>query len=590
MSSSTPNRDNTNRHDISPIAITPLQGDFHPVSAGVRARSPSPRRKEKQPLHIRLNLTETQMDKITDAFTSKVHTSPSRIHTAGEGDGSPSRRTPRRNRTIYTSPRNKYSLASTSGSVDLADFAFSTDMPGITDARQASSLAQRRNREPPAPIYTSREQSRSRAPPIPMPMMKPAPEQVSPMGPEMFHGSGHLNDDDVSLYSQDGDVIPNPSPMYLKSKTFTGPTRGAEADKLRNDWAPLGSPFEPAPRDFTQLRQTAAHKPQRTRSNAGGVKHQSIRPLISDVNLPPPLPIPGLGVDSHNSPDFSPLELYFRSDAFFPNPRKASKQLIGQNGWLERTGGSPDKEKKATPKKTGILDGIKKIAKDMTEFSHPTRRSQQTARDAQSATANITVHPREQCLLYGELEYFLTEGLHLYISSELDRGRLVLDKLKKVADAWQQRGRPHVNGFRYDLETQLDLVELHINDFSFHGRRQGNPVEIAGLLYTMKINARAMRVRTYCQPDSVIAKQIVDAQSLLNLIGSGPEVQDQITKVAHYFRIFMDRAAAERELQIRQNRDGGRTQVPGGSRHEAQGHSRHEARRSWAAGPSHLQR
>lgn len=39
--------------------------------------------------------------------------------------------------------------------------------------------------------------------------------------------------------------------------------------------------------------------------------------------------------------------------------------MIGEKGWLERTETSPDKAKKGNTKKMGILDGIKKIAKDM---------------------------------------------------------------------------------------------------------------------------------------------------------------------------------------------------------------------------------
>ena len=69
--------------------------------------------------------------------------------------------------------------------------------------------------------------------------------------------------------------------------------------------------------------------------------------------------------------------------------------------------------------------------------------------------------------------------------------------LKRIADWWIQQGRPRVVGFRYDLETQLELVNLHIEEFVFYGRRQGNPIEIAGLLHSMKVNARAMRIRTF---------------------------------------------------------------------------------------------
>lgn len=47
------------------------------------------------------------------------------------------------------------------------------------------------------------------------------------------------------------------------------------------------------------------------------------------------------------------------------------------------------------------------------------------------------------------------------------------DKIKMIGDAWAQQGRsPRLVGFRYDLEMQLELVNLHIDEFVFFGRRQ----------------------------------------------------------------------------------------------------------------------
>ena len=62
---------------------------------------------------------------------------------------------------------------------------------------------------------------------------------------------------------------------------------------------------------------------------------------------------------------FSPLALYFRGDDF-PTEKKGEKTMIGQNGWLECTEQTDRNKIKQTPqKKTGILDGIRKIAKDV---------------------------------------------------------------------------------------------------------------------------------------------------------------------------------------------------------------------------------
>jgi hypothetical protein len=153
----------------------------------------------------------------------------------------------------------------------------------------------------------------------------------------------------------------------------------------------------------------------------------------------------------------------------------------------------------------------------------------------------ISLGPREQSLLYCELEYSLSSALHRYMTAQLDQGRLDPNKLKRIADAWSAQGRPRVVGFRYDVETQLELVSLHSDDFRFYGRRQGNPVEVAGLLSAMRTNARAMRVRTFCQPDTVIAKQLCDSQSLFNLIGCNEAQQIALAEILQFFKVIVER-------------------------------------------------
>ncbi|CAK7228283.1 hypothetical protein SCUCBS95973_006827 [Sporothrix curviconia] len=139
------------------------------------------------------------------------------------------------------------------------------------------------------------------------------------------------------------------------------------------------------------------------------------------------------------------------------------------------------------------------------------------------------------------LEFLLTSALDGYINSQFNAGRLDADKYKKVVDAWHQKGRPKVIGFRYDLETQLDLVFLHVQDFRFYGDRAGIPAAISGILEMMRVNARAMRIRTFCQPDSVVAKQLLDSQSLLNLLGSAEQRQIQLAEIVQFFKIVLER-------------------------------------------------
>jgi hypothetical protein len=159
----------------------------------------------------------------------------------------------------------------------------------------------------------------------------------------------------------------------------------------------------------------------------------------------------------------------------------------------------------------------------------------------------ISLDTREQSLLYCELEFVLSNALDAYIKSQLNGGRLDPDKLKKVADSWAQKGRPRVIGFRYDLETQVELVALHTRQFRFYGARQVSEAAVAGLLGAVRSNARAMRVRTLCQPDSVVAKHILDAQALLQLIGSTDSLQISLAEVSQFFKVILEREKAIRE-------------------------------------------
>ncbi len=169
------------------------------------------------------------------------------------------------------------------------------------------------------------------------------------------------------------------------------------------------------------------------------------------------------------------------------------------------------------------------------------RRAKEAERGRRTSRLRISLDPREQSLLYCEMEFIVTSALHSYISIQLNAGRLDANKYKKVADGWHQKGRPKVVGFRYDLETQLELIHLHLLQFRFYGDRSGVPAAVGGVLEMMKVNARAMRIRTFCQPDSVIAKQLLDSQSLFNILGCSEHQQVQLAEVIQFFKTILER-------------------------------------------------
>lgn len=267
---------------------------------------------------------------------------------------------------------------------------------------------------------------------------------------------------------------------------------------------------------------------------------------------------------------YSPLSDYLSAQA-----KPIRKQLVGARGWLERTTDASEKQhssdqmpvdKAAPQKKGGFLDSLRKMAKEMTTSAKDITSSasrKPRGRDKHGSRLTVSLDPREQSLLYCELEFLLTTALDGYISSQFNAGRLDADKYKKVVDGWQQRGRPKVIGFRYDLETQLDLILLHSEDFRFYGKRAGLIAAVNGVLDMMRVDARAMRIRTFCQPDTVIAKQLLDSQSLFNLVGCCEQQQIQLAEVIQFFKVVLER---EQNFRLHQNEGGtGEARGSGGS-------------------------
>ncbi|QKD59543.2 uncharacterized protein FOBCDRAFT_145149 [Fusarium oxysporum Fo47] len=535
--------------------LTPLRGDFRDISPGFesRARSLSPRKRlVKQPLHIRMNLTESQVDKITDAFSHQVDKSPTKaakfkkkptMTTPRTTPGS----TPRKNKPRLLQHENSYGWTTREdGPSDVNSPTFSELMPGRHSGSSkdlfSASLAQRRHINPPSPLQLG---TLRRIGTVPRPAeMEEIPDAVSPLGQGSFEREPVFDDDASSVYSPQQTARPSPLRLsHVRSQSkFNGAGEGSFQEWKRSH-------------DSSMIRESVSHpedlvnRPRRSKSSADGLRQARAIAVHS-----PPIPqVVTVGFNNSNyhrtvqdTPVFSPLQFYFRGTDY-PSSKKGEKTMIGDNGWLERPNGGSDQSSKTPQKKTGILDNIKKLAKDMTELHHTSRRAQPAIRSRPTSQVAISLNAREQSLIYCELEFNLSTALNDYITVQLDKGRLVPDKLKKVADTWHNKGRPKVVGFRYDLETQLELINLHVDDFRFYGRRQADPVEIGGLLRAMKVNARAMCVRTLCQPDSVIAKQLVDTQSTFKMLDVPDYQQRALADIAQFFKVIVEREQDARE-------------------------------------------
>lgn len=294
---------------------------------------------------------------------------------------------------------------------------------------------------------------------------------------------------------------------------------------------------------------------------------------------------------SHQTRNYSPLSDYLSSRS------PVHKEMVGKHGWLERTNSAgkeatsdkqcPEQHQPQKKKKKGFLNSLKKIAKDITsDITASASRNKVRDKDPRVSRLTVSLDPREQSLLYCELEFLLTTALDNYINSQFNAGRLDADKYKKVVDGWQQRGRPKVIGFRYDLETQLDLVLLHSEDFRFYGKRAGLIAAVNGVLDMMRVDARAMRIRTFCQPDTVIAKQLLDGQSLFNLIGCCEQQQIQLAEVIQFFKVILEREQNYRSRDKEANRPAEEEQQwrgSGGTGSDSQAKKSHSSKNSASA-------
>ncbi|KAI6781996.1 uncharacterized protein J7T54_003415 [Emericellopsis cladophorae] len=496
-----------------------------------------------------MNLTETQMDRITDAFSKGVDISPTRNHSR-----SPSKFADAgRERSSPCGHFRQYSRGNDDlGSHDGNSTTFSDLMPRRSELHGSThSLAERRRRATPAPILVH---GQHRAQSVPRRVeMQPIHDDPSPLDSPMMYM--------IDPNRQSREVPCDPLPVFPQRVGHSKPTAYVEDGEEGMQYF-ADTPYLEAYGQWADVRTYRETKPLAHQdAKVGGLEgytHHSkstadtSRQEQQRASPSRPRPPQLRSAKDVESPMFSPFPFYFQGQGL-TTEKKGEKTMIGENGWLERPGETTEKSKRGA-KKTGLLDGIKKIAKDMSEQYSSTRRAQHPATEASGTTLAISLSAREQSLLYGELEFHLGNALNTYITVQLEKGRLLTDRLHKISDHWLQLGRPRVLGFRYDLETQLEILSLHVQDFVFSGRRQGNRTEICGLLDAMKINSRAMRVRTFCQPDSVVAKQLVDSQSLFNLIGVGREEDLALTEIAQFFKVCIEREKQTREKEARRAR------------------------------------
>ncbi|KAK2071484.1 hypothetical protein P8C59_005906 [Phyllachora maydis] len=432
-----------------------------------------------------------------------------------------------------------------------------------------TTIAKRRHLDPLAPVDTSKTRMHMKLSAERKGANKTVAVQV-PIPDERTEIPNPFEDAKSSAYSQDfdggdfedrlatdfGDV--HISPLHVNKDNFS-------VFEGYQKWC--GTPVDA---EATTARPPAVRSPRRGRSKRAEDKSE----------LQPSLMPPRRLLDEPENL-YSPLTPYFQTTAG-PVTRKAAKKLVGDNGWLGKTNeGEPgDRDgKKASPTRKGrFFNDLFKKAKDLVEFTNEkaNRRSRESGKSDKTKSAEdkqhqqqqqhqhqqqqqqqqqhqqpgprtlmVSLNPREQSLVYGELEFTLTTALDAFLTREFNAGRVDAGVLGKTAKKWEGLGRPKVLGFRYDLATQLKVVRQHADAFVFHGR-PASTAAVCGQLDMMATDAKQMRLRTFCNPDTVLAKQLLDAAGLCRTVDASAELLEKMEEMIGFFRACV---ARERHFQ-----------------------------------------
>lgn len=144
-----------------------------------------------------------------------------------------------------------------------------------------------------------------------------------------------------------------------------------------------------------------------------------------------------------------------------------------------------------------------------------------------------------------------------FLNREDTRHLVSMTKMKHINDQWIAEGNTVPVFFQYNLATQINICFAHLHKFTFYSSVRNNPAAVAGVLTAAKQTARVLSVRAFCQPDSVLAKLIIDSRALLLLTDEKENFQrlKDLDEVARFFYCIVHREAAIRTLEEKRTAD-----------------------------------
>ncbi|KAH0542001.1 hypothetical protein FGG08_003550 [Glutinoglossum americanum] len=207
--------------------------------------------------------------------------------------------------------------------------------------------------------------------------------------------------------------------------------------------------------------------------------------------------------------------------------RSPMKKMFGENGWLGRSTSMKEKPSEQY-QKTGLKhwggklrQRVEGLTEDVSKLRIPNPFHVEVEQETPlNKKTPISLDPPAQAKLYCEVELMICVTANNYLLQQRKEGRMSVESLTKVVEAWKNKGRPQVVEFQFDQATQRDLVLYNLKTFRFYGDRAENVITINSMMFGWKTIAKEMSVRTFCYPDSMIRKHLHDIYKILELLGA----------------------------------------------------------------------
>ena len=225
--------------------------------------------------------------------------------------------------------------------------------------------------------------------------------------------------------------------------------------------------------------------------------------------------------------------------------RSPMKQLFGEHGWLGRSMSMNELPTEEYRKKTGfkqwggrLKERVEHLVGSLVDTSnYPVTKLMQTpdisslasrlqspskskSMSSSKSRFHVSLPPPFQAKLYSEMELMIVATANRYLQIQQGEGRMSVDSLTRILESWASKNRPQVIEFLFDQATQRDLVLHNLRSFRFYGPRADNLLSVNSMLQNWKALAREMSVRTFCAPDPVVRKNLVDTSKVLEMLGA----------------------------------------------------------------------